>query len=287
MTLLGEAKRAVKAGIIKPKRKLGQSFVTNKALLQRMVRYADIENGSIVTEIGAGLGFLTRELARVAGEVVAIEIDSGLVKELKREVGQLRNVEIVRSDALKSPLVGFNKIVANPPYYISSPLLFTFLRLGFQVAVITLQKEFAQRLIAPPGSKDYGRLTVSIKYRASTEVLEVVSKNAFYPRPEVDSAVVRIVPRIPHPKARDEEVFNDVVRYIFTQRNKKVRNAIVNFVKERVGIRDKKGVKEFIDSIPFGNVRVRELSPQDAVELSDHVVFLMDRRSQSSNFRHK
>ncbi|MFQ6085741.1 MAG: 16S rRNA (adenine(1518)-N(6)/adenine(1519)-N(6))-dimethyltransferase RsmA [Candidatus Bathyarchaeia archaeon] len=276
MSLRREVAQAIRLGI-KPRRRLGQSFVVDEGLLRRMVGYGRVKREDVVLEVGGGLGFLTRELAKAAGVVVSIEIDTNLTRSLRERVRGCKNVAVIRSDALSIPLVTTPKIVSNPPYQISSPLLFNLLETDFELAVLTLQMEFANRLVAQPGTRDYSRLTVSTSYKAQVEILEGVPKGSFYPQPEVDSAVVRIVPRDFHPRADDTDFFHDMVRAIFSHRNKKVRNAVRGFVRERTGIHDRRRVRMLADSVLYGEKRVRELSLEMLVKLSNDLKAVLNR----------
>jgi 16S rRNA (adenine1518-N6/adenine1519-N6)-dimethyltransferase len=184
---------------IRLSRRYGQHLVLDPSLLQRMVDYAGVGGGDRVLEVGAGVGNLTLLLARRAGEVIAVERDPRLVSLLRRVLEEegCGNVRILQGDVLRLPLPPFNKVVSNLPYSLSSELTFRLLERGFEVAVLMYQLEFARRLVAAPGSEDYGRLTVSAFYRVEVELLEEVPPSVFFPPPRVRSAVVRMRPRAP------------------------------------------------------------------------------------------
>jgi len=233
----------------------------NSDILQRLVSFASLTKDDIVLEVGAGFGFLTQLLSRECKKVIAVEVDPRLVNFLRKQLHSLRNVDLIEGDILKVSIPPFNKVVSAPPYSISSPLLFRLLERKFKCAVLILQKEFAERLAASVGSKDYGRLTVTIYYRADVELLDYVPRNMFYPPPDVDSMMVRLKPRAPPFQVDDEETFFEVVRTLFTQRNKKVRNALIPFLRKRE-MTGKEAV-ELADSIVYSAKRVRELAPED------------------------
>jgi 16S rRNA (adenine1518-N6/adenine1519-N6)-dimethyltransferase len=239
-------------------------------LLRLMVSYASLTEDDVVLEIGAGLGFLTRLLSQKCKRVVAVEKDSRLLQILKSRLQDVNNVELIKGDILRVSLPTFNKVVSNPPFYISSPILFWLLEKRFDRAVLTFQKEFAERLVAPVGSKKYGRLTVMAYYRAEVELLNFVPKKAFYPPPEVDSYIVRLKPRPPPFSVEDEQTFFELVRVLFTQRNRKVRKALAQFLAE-LGIKKGKAM-EVADSLPYHNKRVRELAPEDFGALCNEVL---------------
>ncbi|KPV61506.1 MAG: putative ribosomal RNA small subunit methyltransferase A [Candidatus Bathyarchaeota archaeon BA1] len=270
MDLLQRARRLLHLYKILPKERLGQNFAVDSALLLRMIFYASVNKADVVLEVGAGLGFLTQLLSQWCKRVVAVEVDPKLIRVLREQLYDLRNVELIEGDVLKVSVPPFNKVVSTPPYSISSPLLFWLLERGFDCAVLTFQREFAERLAAPVGGKDYGRLTVTTSYRAEVELLDHVPRDTFYPPPDVDSMVVRLKPRKEPPfSVEDEEAFFELVQALFTQRNKRVRSAIVPFLRKR-GVRRENAIR-LADSLFLHDRRVRELAPEDFGALSNEV----------------
>ncbi len=270
MDLLQETKRLLRLYRIFPKKRLGQSFVVNSALLQQMISYADISEEDMVLEVGAGLGFLTRLLSKTCKRVIAVEIDPKLVRILQRQLHDLPNVDLIKGDILSSTVPKFDKVVSTPPYSISSPLLFWLLEKTFDCAVLAFQEAFACRLAASAGSKDYGRLTVTTYYRAKVDLLDHVPRDMFHPPPDVDSMIVRLKPRKPPFPVQDEKSFFKVVQTVFTQKNRKVRNAVVPLLRG-LGVK-KTDVTRLADSLPFCNDRVRELAPEDFGALTNEVL---------------
>jgi len=270
MDLLQETRRLLRLYKILPKKRLGQNFMVNSDLLQRMISYASINREDVVLEVGAGLGFLTHLLSQRSKKVIAVEVDPRLTKILKQQISDLSNVDLIEGDILSVPLPKFNKVVSTPPYFISSPLLFWLLEKKFECAVLTFQKEFAERLAAFVGSKDYGRLTVTTYYLAEVDLLDPVPKSMFYPPPDVDSKVVRLKPRKPPFFVEDEGLFFELVQTLFTQKNRKIRNAIVPFLHKR-GVKRGNAIK-LADSLTFSEKRVRELAPEDFGVLTSEVI---------------
>ena len=252
-----------------PRKRFGQNFAVDDSLLHSMIAYADISDKDVVLEIGAGLGFLTRLLSPIAKEVITIEIDKGLIPILHAQLADLKNINLVEGDVLASEIPHFDKVVSTPPYSISSPLLFWLLDRSFKVAVLTFQEEFARRLRAAVGSKDYSRLTVAAYYRADIELLEHVPRTVFYPPPDVDSTIVRVKPKPVPFKVKDEKTFFELVRTVFTQRNKKLRNAVMPFLSKRGVARE--NARELADSLTFHDKRVRELAPEDFGALTNEI----------------
>jgi 16S rRNA (adenine1518-N6/adenine1519-N6)-dimethyltransferase len=194
---------------------------------------------------------------------LAVESDAGLVRGLREELKDLPQVKIVEGDVFKVDIPEFNKVVSIPPYHVSSPLLLWLFRQKIDRAVLILQKEFAGRLVAPVGSEDYGWLAVVAYYYVEVELLDDVSKGMFFPQPKVDSVVVRLEPKKPRPFALKSEVlFKQLVRLLFTHRNRKVRNAVLPFIRGVCGASVESAMK-VVEGFSFRDKRVRELAPED------------------------
>ena len=258
MGLTLETRKLLRRRRIFPSKRLGQNFMVNDGYLHSMAYYASLQTDDIILEIGPGFGNLTRVLSPVCKKVIAVEVDHRLVEALRQELARSDNVVIIDGDVLEAKIPEFNKVVANPPFSISSPILFWLLEKSFDLAVLTFQKEFADRLVAEVGTKDYSRLTVETYYRAEVELLETVPREAFFPPPDVEACIVRLKPRGTSPfHVKNEELFHELVRTLFSQRNRKVRNAIA-------GLLQKLAMENVhADSLLFHDKRVRELAPED------------------------
>ena len=170
-------------------------------------------------------------------------------------------MELIEEDALEPEWPKFDRFISNIPYSISSPLIFKLLDHDFKVAVIMVQKEFADRMVAKADSDDYSRLSVSVYYRAKAEMLEKVGRNRFWPEPEVDSAVIRLTPRPPPFQVKDERLFHRLVEALFLHRRKKISTILKGgFVRP-----------EEMDRIPYRDERVEAISPEQIGELADAV----------------
>ncbi|PIX23277.1 MAG: 16S rRNA (adenine(1518)-N(6)/adenine(1519)-N(6))-dimethyltransferase [Deltaproteobacteria bacterium CG_4_8_14_3_um_filter_45_9] len=219
-----------------PKKGLGQHFLVDRNILDKVIRTAQVEKEDVVLEVGPGLGEMTLALARLAKRVIAIEIDPKLVAILKRKVKDYPNVEVVKSDILKVDFHQFLKeeghpikVVANLPYQISTPLLFRFIDLKefFSTLTLMLQKEVAERMAASPGSKSYGPLSIFVQLFSNLSICFYIKPSAFFPPPKVESAVVHIVFREkPIVKLEDEKWFRKVVKGCFSYRRKTLVNAL-------------------------------------------------------------
>lgn len=217
---------------IRPKKSLGQNFLKDPYYIRKIVDASQISADDRVLEIGPGLGHLTRELASRSKTVVALELDDRLVPVLREEFAGNQNVKIVHADALAYPydaLPGIWKVVANLPYYISTPVLQRLIasRTKFTSLTLLLQKEVAQRIAAPPGGKEYGYLSVFVQLYAEPRIDLTVPAGAFTPKPEVDSAVVTLrVREKPAVSVKSEEFLVRVVKAVFSQRRKKLGNTV-------------------------------------------------------------
>ncbi|MCX6673407.1 MAG: 16S rRNA (adenine(1518)-N(6)/adenine(1519)-N(6))-dimethyltransferase RsmA [Methanothrix sp.] len=202
--------------------KLGQHFLMDRGAISRIASYADLGPEDNVLEIGPGPGNLTEALASRVGRVYAVEIDSDLAGRLS---GRFSNVQVINEDALKVELPDYNKIVSNLPYQISSRITYRLLSRPFETAVLMYQWEFAKRLAAAVGDSEYGRLAMAVGFFCRIEILEKVSKMAFRPVPQVDSAIVRLLPRSDRPKA-DPADFLRLAEGLFNNRRKKVKKGL-------------------------------------------------------------
>lgn len=223
---------------------LGQNFLVDDNIIDKIVNSADISEKDIVIEVGPGIGNMTRRLAAKAGRLIAVEIDRHLIPALEEVLKDYPNSSLINKDILKTSLeevikeekekapgMECVKIVANLPYYITTPIIMKFLEEnpGIDAMVFMIQKEVAERIVAAPGGKDYGALSVAVQYYSKPERLFDVSPHCFVPKPEVDSTVIRMkVLKEPAVKLLDKDVFFKTVKASFGQRRKTLLNALAN-----------------------------------------------------------
>ncbi|MBN2517593.1 MAG: ribosomal RNA small subunit methyltransferase A [Candidatus Altiarchaeota archaeon] len=200
--------------------RLDQHFMVDEDALRKICGYAKLEGGDTVLEVGAGQGALTVELSKRA-KVIAVEKGGDLSRFLRKRFAGA-NVQVVEGDVLKIDLPKFNKFVSNIPYSISKKILLKLIQEDFEVAVLVVQKEVAEKIVAKPGNKRYGVLAVAIQSQAKVEMLDVLPRNVFKPQPRVTSSIVRIT-RFKEPV---EKGFLDFITGIFQQRNKLIRKAV-------------------------------------------------------------
>lgn len=221
-------------------KKFGQNFLIDEHVLSKIIRSAEITEDDFVVEIGPGIGTLTQYLAASAREVAAIEIDDALIPILKDTLSAYDNVTVIHEDVLKVDLCKLAKeknggkpikVVANLPYYITTPIIMGLFENHVPVESITImvQKEVADRMKTGPGSKDYGALSLAVQYYAKPELVANVPPNCFMPRPRVGSAVIRLTRHTEVPvEAEDEKLMFQIIRASFNQRRKTLVNGLGN-----------------------------------------------------------
>jgi len=242
-----------------------QHFLNSERILQEAVDQAEIENGDVVLEIGAGMGILTHKLAEQAQNVYAVENDEKLIKILRNEFENHNNVEIIHGDIMSVEWPEYDKCVSNPPYHLSSELV-EMLGERQKLSVLSFQQEFAERLVAEPGSSDYSRLTVMANYYFIPVYLQDIPSSAFYPPPDVDSALVKLFPRPNKFGIEDKDRFFRIVKALFIHRRKKVRNAFVD--SRHIFEIEKDTAKQLRDKLPYSEERVINLHVKQLAELA-------------------
>lgn len=259
--------------LIKPKKKLGQNFLTDKNILRKLVASYGLSGSERVLEIGAGYGELTRLIAPHVRDLYALEIDRGLAGILKDNTSGQRNIKVINRDILKfDPRVYFKgtkgkiKVIGNIPYYITTPIIETIIgcRDKISSAFITVQKEFAERITAAKGGKEYGSFSCFVQYYTEPKVLFAIKKNSFFPPPKVDSCLLRLKMReAPAVKVKDEKVFFKIIRAAFNQRRKTLRRSLR-------GILPAQKLNAFLSASPAGpDARPEELSLSDFARLEN------------------
>jgi 16S rRNA (adenine1518-N6/adenine1519-N6)-dimethyltransferase len=224
------------------KKRLGQNFLFDPSILGRIIRAARLSPDDTVVEIGPGTGRMTAMLAECVKKVIAIELDRDLSEKLTEELSGYGNIDVVRGDALTFPYetLGEFKVVANIPYYITTPILFKLLeyRDRLRSITVTIQKEVAERVAAKPGGKEYGVLSLMIQYYGKPHLEFTIPAGAFRPVPKVDSAVVHIeISGKPSVPVKDEKLFFRVIKTAFSQRRKTLLNSLKPFggnIKEKL-----------------------------------------------------
>ncbi|MBC8744056.1 16S rRNA (adenine(1518)-N(6)/adenine(1519)-N(6))-dimethyltransferase RsmA [Lactobacillus sp. Marseille-P7033] len=252
---------------VRTKKSFGQNFLTDLNVLKNIVEAADITSNDNVIEIGPGIGALTEQLAQSAGEVLALEIDQDLIPVLKEVLSPYDNVKVINQDVLQANLPELIKqefkdptrpikVVANLPYYITSPILMNLLAspVNWATICVMMQKEVAQRLTAKPGTKQYGALTLAIEYQMQAKIAFDVSRKVFVPSPNVDSAIVVLAPRTdPLPvQPFDKQKLFGFIRGCFSHRRKSLWNNLQSVSGKEPAVKEK--MQDVLNSL--------EISPQ-------------------------
>ena len=275
---------------IRANKALGQNFLINQNVVDKIVESSHITKEDLVIEIGPGLGTLTKELLEKAGKVISIELDKKMIKILQDRFSLYDNFEIIHEDVLKVRLNkiikeekeknGFKtaKIVANLPYYITTPIIMKLLedRLDLESITVMVQKEVADRLIAIPGEKETGAITYSVYYYATSEGILEVPNDSFIPEPEVNSKVIKLTIRKEPPvEVKSRGVMFKIIKSAFMQRRKTLLNALTN---TKVFMSKEEGVGILKDLNLDENVRAENLSLEDFAEITNRI--LVDEEKQ-------
>lgn len=255
---------------------IGQHFLISRKIQRKEVKLADLSKRDEVLDIGAGFGFLTKELAKKARIVYAIEKDKKIAQLLEKRLASFIDegrIEITVSDVMELALPKVSKIVSNPPYHIISPLLIKILRelftySGFQFGVMILQKTYAERLLSEPGEENWGRLPAALKYFGGGKKSIKVPRNAFYPPPEVPSTLVKIAPDTTRPEAPISfSIYEKTTGLLFSYLNKKVRNAVKFAIKKQN--KDWRPIVNKVEEKVGRWKRVREIDKEDIFKIAE------------------
>ena len=281
--ILEETKFIMKKYNIKANKNLGQNFLISQEVVEKIVDCSEITKEDLVIEIGPGLGTLTKYLLEKAGKVICIELDTKMLQILEDRFLLYNNFEIINDDVLKVDLKNIIKtekensriknvkIVANLPYYITTPIIMKLLEEELELESITvmIQKEVADRLIAVPGQKNTGAITYSVYYYATSEGILEVPNDSFIPEPEVTSKVIKLnIRKNPAVNPKDKEKMFKIIKCAFMQKRKTLLNSLTNtkiFDNKQQGI-------EILNSLEINeNIRPEELTLEQFAEISDNL----------------
>ena len=278
--ILEETKSIMKAYNIKANKSLGQNFLISTEVVEKIIESSELSKEDLVIEIGPGLGTLTKYLLDKAGKVICIELDTRMVKILNNRFTTKENFEIINDDVLKVDLnkmikenkknkeIKNVKIVANLPYYITTPIIMRLLeeKLDIQSITVMIQKEVAERIIEIPGGKNTGAITHTVYYYCQSKKIMEVPNNSFIPEPEVTSEVIKMnLRKVPEVKIENPKVMFMIIKSAFMQRRKTLLNALTN---TKVFISKKEGI-EILKKLNLNeNVRAEELSIQDFANIT-------------------
>ena len=281
LNLYSETKTILKKYNISANKKLGQNFLINEDVVDGIIREADIKQEDLIIEIGPGLGTLTKYLLEKAGKVVCIELDTRMIDILNDRFKLYNNFRLINEDVLKVDLkkliseekvnnICNIKIVANLPYYITTPIIMKLLedRLNIDSITVMVQKEVADRLVDVPGGKNSGAITYSINYFTKPEIVLDVPSTSFIPEPEVNSSVIKLsLLKKPYVKVKDEKCLFRIIKIAFMQRRKTLLNALSNG-----NVASKKDIEKMLLDLCLDiNIRGEKLSLEDFGRIADYI----------------
>jgi 16S rRNA (adenine1518-N6/adenine1519-N6)-dimethyltransferase len=314
LSLAKETKKILQSNNIYLNKNLGQNYLIDDLKRKKIINFGNLNFDDVVLEIGPGIGALTLEIAKKVKKIIAIEQDIAISKILKDRLKKesIKNVEIINKDALKIDFPYFNKIISNLPYQISSPITFKFLEYDFDLAILMYQKEFADRMLAKVGNKNYSRLSAMLYFKGNVEFLDNVSPESFIPKPKIISSIIRLTPL----KKKDSE--NNLInmdnneksffaseitidklnkeyaitcKALFQHKNKKIRNALVDS-RHVLGYDNKKEIKEILKKFSKKNKKLESLlikrtiatSPEEILEIADYLKTVIKDSAHSENW---
>ncbi len=268
---------------ISANKKLGQNFLINEEVVQNIINSSNITENDLVIEIGPGLGTLTKEILNKAGKLICVELDTKMIKILKDRFSLYKNFELLNQDILKTDLktiihnekknnnLKTAKIIANLPYYITTPIIMKLLeeKLDLESITVMVQKEVAERLIAVPGPKEKntGAISYTVLYYASSQKIMEVDKESFIPAPEVQSEVIKLdIRKDPIVKVKKPEYMFKIIKFAFMQRRKTILNSLTN---ANIFKNKEEGIKILEEIGLSENVRAENLSIEDFAKIAD------------------
>lgn len=275
MNLREETEFILKKYGLRANKKLGQNFLINEEIINQIIEKADVNKNDTIIEIGPGLGSLTAKLLENANKVIAIELDSNMSNILKERFCLYDNFELIEKDVLKVDLneivekYDSVKVVANLPYYITTPIIMKLLeeRLKLKSITVMVQKEVGERFCAVPNSKEYGAITISINYYTKPEIIIDVPKENFEPMPEVDSCVIKLDVRNVLPvELKNEKDFFNLIKAGFSQRRKTINNSLAS-----MGI-SKEKIKNVLEKLGIDSkLRAENLTMEQFADISNNM----------------
>ena len=268
---------------ISANKKLGQNFLINEEVVQNIINSSNITENDLVIEIGPGLGTLTKEILNKAGKLICVELDTKMIKILNDRFSLYKNFELLNQDILKTDLktiihnekknnnMKTAKIIANLPYYITTPIIMKLLeeKLDLESITVMVQKEVAERLIAVPGPKEKntGAISYTVLYYASSQKIMEVDKESFIPAPEVQSEVIKLdIRKGPIVKVKNPEYMFKIIKFAFMQRRKTLLNSLTN---ANIFKNKEEGIKILEEIGLSENVRAENLSIEDFAKIAD------------------
>lgn len=280
MNTLEKTRKIINEYNIKANKKFGQNFLIDDSILEKIVEVADIQENDLILEIGPGLGNLTEYILKKSNYAILIEIDSKMEIILKNRFSNFHNYKLINEDILKINIDDFIekiekelnkkfqkvKVVANLPYYITTPILFKLLQESKRIneIIVMIQKEVAERMVAKNKSKEYGILTLMVDYLSDANICFLVPNDSFIPKPEVTSAVIKLVKNKKY-NVKEEKLFFEFIHSAFAQRRKKIVNSLES---KHFRNMTKEELNQLLEKLGYSlNTRAEELTIQDYIKI--------------------
>jgi 16S rRNA (adenine1518-N6/adenine1519-N6)-dimethyltransferase len=279
LTSPSQIKSIMKKHNVRFSKSLGQNFIINDMIIDEIIRRGGISKGDSILEIGPGIGVLTQALAETAHQVIAVELDNKLIPILNETLEDYDNVEIIHNDILKIDVGQMieekmekpTKVVANLPYYITTPIIMKLIEevSGIEEIIVMVQKEVAERMVSGPGTKDYGSLSVAVQYYCDSMIILDVPRDNFMPAPNVDSAAIRLIVKDePTVEVLNEAFFFKIIKGAFALRRKTLINSLS---KSAIGI-DKELLKKILEEMGIDlRIRGEKLDINDFAKLANRI----------------
>jgi 16S rRNA (adenine1518-N6/adenine1519-N6)-dimethyltransferase len=279
LTSPSQIKSIMKKHNVRFSKSLGQNFIINDRIIDEIIRRGGISKGDSILEIGPGIGVLTQALAETAHQVIAVELDNKLIPILNETLEDYDNVEIIHNDILKIDVGQMieekmekpTKVVANLPYYITTPIIMKLIEevSGIEEIIVMVQKEVAERMVSGPGTKDYGSLSVAVQYYCDSMIILDVPRDNFMPAPNVDSAAIRLIVKDePTVEVLNEAFFFKIIKGAFALRRKTLINSLS---KSAIGI-DKELLKKILEEMGIDlRIRGEKLDINDFAKLANRI----------------
>lgn len=271
MALFNELQNLMIKYHFSPDKKLAQHFIVDEKLIEEIIEEASLGKDDIVLEIGAGTGFLTKKILEKC-RVVSYELDDALCDLLEVEIKD-KNFKLVRGDFLSGEPPKFTKIISLPPYTISSKIMYKILPLDFKDALLVFQTEFVDKLVAQPGFKEYGTLSVLTQYYSEPEIIGAISSASFFPKPAAYSRIIKLKMAKPFGKVKDEPFFGEFLKSIFRFKNKNLENSLAKsfqFFGNKTKMSDKQFRKK-ASSLELKGEKVNRILPEEFVEIFNNL----------------
>lgn len=250
----------------RPNRKLAQNFLINKQIVDKLIQLAELKSSDKVLEIGSGTGTISFEILQ-RSSLVSVELDETLCKLLEKRFSENKKFKLICEDFLKADLPDFNKVISAPPYNISSKLIYKLTKYNIEIAILLMQKEFIEKLIAFPGFKEYSAITIITNYFFEPVFIQNVSPSNFFPKPNDFSAIMKLTSKKRFGEVKNEKVFIQFIKNCFRFKNKNLSNVLIKLKKEFKKQINKDKLKTFLEENELSEEKIQLIEVKDFVKI--------------------